>query len=93
MLNEWQGDFGTGNAVFVKKLSNQVTANGRALLNALDRLQKDLDKTSKYLEESEASRVVLEQEREVMQKDLNDSRAAHNAQVRKISMSPVFRSV
>ena len=78
---ELQGDFGTGNAVFVKKLSNQVTANGRALINALDALHKDLDKTCKQLKESEAGRVLLEQERELMQKDLNDSRAAHNAQV------------
>ena len=77
----WQGDFGTGNTVFINKITNQVTANGRLLIKTLSSLQTDLEDSSKRLQETEACRVALEQEREVLQKDLNDSRAAHNAQV------------
>ena len=67
--------------MFLNKLSNQVAANGRLLIKTLSSLQTDLEKSTKRLEETEASRVALEHERDALQKDLNDSRAAHNAQV------------
>lgn len=86
-----QGQFATGNSVFVKHLTNQVTANGRAMLNAIVSLQSDLEKTGQRLEASEDKCATLQQEKEVLQKDLNETRAAHNAQVPIPSVVIVFQ--
>jgi shikimate kinase len=83
-----QGEFATGNSVFIKHLANQVTANGQAMLNAVVSLQRELEKTSQRLEVSEDKSTSLQQEKEVLQKELNEARAAHNAQVAIHSLSP-----
>jgi hypothetical protein len=63
-------------------------ANGQAMLNALVSIQSDLEKTSKRLEVSEDKSTSLQQEKGVLQKELNEARAAHNAQVAIHSLSP-----
>ena len=58
------------------------------MLNAVVSLQSELEKTSQRLEVSKDQSTSLQQEKEVLQRELNEARAAHNAQVAIHSLSP-----
>jgi chromosome segregation ATPase len=89
-----KGEFAVGNSVFIRKVVHDVTGNGQAMIHALVSLQKDLEKFAQRWKESEERCVSMAKKCEDLQKELNDTRAAHNAQIQhNIELQKTLRQV